>query len=223
MSMLFTIGGIQMKISKIAFAALAVVTLSANAVPQHEAGAHGGMAQGAAAPHDMKKMHSMHMSSPNASKAPYEQQFLDTMAMHHQMALHMAGLVESRAAHQDLKEMAKKMISDQEKEIAQLKGWKEQWYPGKPEAMNMKMPGMAESMKGMSHEKLTAAKGEAFDLMFIDMMTQHHKGAIKMAKAAAPKLKHAEAKEFAKNVVAMQTKEIAHMAEMKKSWAGVKK
>jgi uncharacterized protein (DUF305 family) len=221
--MLFTNGGIEMKISELAFVALAVATLSANAAPQHEAGAHGGMGQGAAAPHDMKKMHSMHMSSPNATKAPYEQQFLDTMAMHHQMALHMAELVESRAAHQDLKEMAKKMIADQGKEIAQLKGWKEQWYAGKPEAMNMKMPGMADSMKGMTHEKLAALKGEAFDMMFIDMMSQHHKGAIKMARAAMPKLKHAEVKEFAKNLVTMQTKEIAHMAEMKKSWAAAGK
>lgn len=201
-----------MKISKIAVAVLAVVALSANAVPQHSGGAHGG------ASHDMTKMPSMHMSSLNAAKAPYELQFLDTMAMHHQMALHMAGLVESRSANQAVKDMAKKMIADQEKEIAQLKGWKAQWYVGKPDAVNMKMPGMGDSMKGMSHENLAAAKGEAFDRMFVDMMSQHHKGAIKMAKAASKKLKHSETKEFAKNVVDMQTMEIAHMAEMKKSW-----
>lgn len=205
-----------MKISKIAVAVLAVVALSANAAPQHSGGAHGG------ASHDMTKMPSMHMSSPNAAKAPYELQFLDTMAMHHQMALHMAGLVESRSANQGVKDMAKKMVADQEKEIAQLKAWKAQWYVGKPDAMNMKMPGMADSMKGMSHEKLAAAKGEAFDRMFVDMMSQHHKGAIKMAKAASKKLKHSEAKEFAKNVVDMQSKEIASMAEMKKSWGAAK-
>jgi uncharacterized protein (DUF305 family) len=51
-----------------------------------------------------------------------------------------------------------------------------------PEAMNMKMPGMPESMKGISMEKLAAAKGEEFDLMFIDMMSQHHMGAIKWRK-----------------------------------------
>jgi uncharacterized protein (DUF305 family) len=208
--------GVNMKISKIALATFAVIALSANAAPQHQSGSHGG------AGHDMGNMQSMHKSSPNAEKAPYEQQFLDTMTMHHQMAMHMASLVESRSASQELKDMAKKMMAEQEKEIAQLKGWKEQWYAGKPEAMNMKMPGMPESMKGMSGDKLMSAKGEQFDRMFVDMMSQHHKGAIKMAQTAAPKLQHAEVKEFANKLVEMQKKEVAHMAEMKKSWAAKK-
>lgn len=202
-----------MKISKIALASFAFVAVSASAMPQHQSGSHG------AAGHDMANMQSMHKSSPNAAKAPYEQQFLDTMTMHHQMAMHMASLVESRSANQELKDMAKKMMAEQEKEIAQLKGWKEQWYAGKPEAMNMKMPGMPESMKGMSGDKLMSAKGEQFDRMFVDMMSQHHKGAIKMAQTATPKLQHAEVKEFANKLVEMQKKEVAHMAEMKKSWA----
>jgi len=200
-----------MKISKIAVASFVFIAMSASAMPQHQSGSHGG------AGHDMANMHSMHKSSPNAAKAPYELQFLDTMAMHHQMAMHMASLVESHSNSQDLKDMAKKMMAEQEKEIAQLKGWKEQWYAGKPEAVNMKMPGMPESMKGMSSEKLTSAKGEQFDRLFVDMMSQHHKGAIKMAQTAAPKLEHAEVKEFANKLVDMQKKEVAHMAEMKKS------
>jgi uncharacterized protein (DUF305 family) len=208
--------GVNMKISKIALATFAAIALSANAAPQHQGGSHG-------AGLDMANMQSIHKSSPNASKAPYEQQFLDTMAMHHQMAMHMAGLVESRSASQELKDMAKTMMAEQEKEIAQLKGWKEQWYAGKPEAMNMKMPGMPESMKGMSGDKLMSAKGEQFDRMFVDMMSQHHKGAIKMAQTAGPKLQHAEVKEFANKLVDMQKKEVAHMAEMKKSWAAPKK
>lgn len=206
-----------MKISKIALASFMFIAMSGSAMPQHQSGSHGG------AGHEMANMHSMHKSSPNAAKAPYELQFLDTMAMHHQMAMHMASLVESRSNSQHLKDMAKKMMVEQEKEIAQLKGWKEQWYAGKPEAMNMKMPGMPESMKGMSSEKLTSAKGEQFDRLFVDMMSQHHKGAIKMAQTAAPKLQHAEVKEFANKVVEMQKKEVAHMAEMKKSWAAPKK
>jgi len=87
----------------------------------------------------------------------------------------------------------------------------------------MKMPGMPESMKGMSGDKLMSAKGEQFDRMFVDMMSQHHKGAIKMAQTAAPKLQHAEVKEFANKLVEMQKKDVAHMAEMKKSWAAPKK
>lgn len=172
---------------------------------------------------DKSDMHSMHMSSsPNAAKAPTELQFLDTMPMHHKMAIDMANLVESRAAHAELKALAKKMIDGQQKETAELKGWREQWYAGKPEAMNMKMPGMRESMKGMSMDKLAAAKGEEFDLMFIDMMSQHHMGAIKMAQAAQPKLRQAEVKDFAKKLVAGQKEELAEMKDWKRSWAHAK-
>lgn len=202
-----------MKISKIALATLAFIAVSAGATPQHQSGAHN------AAGHDMANMQSMHKSSPNAAKASYELQFIDTMATHHQMAMHMASLVDTRSSSQHLKDMAKKMMADQEKEIAQLKGWREQWYAGKPEAVNMKMPGMSESMKGMTNNKLTSANGEQFDRMFVEMMGQHHKGAIKMAQSAAPKFEHAELNEFANKLVDMQKKEVAHLEEMKKSSA----
>lgn len=184
-----------------------------------------GMAHGSAGMHEMKgsDMDSMHMSSsPNAAKAPVDLQFIDTMTMHHKMAMDMASLAGTRAAHGELKTMATKMIEDQQKETAQLKGWREQWYAGKPEAMNMKMPGMPESMKGMSMEKLAAAKGEEFDRMFIDMMSQHHAGAIKMSESAEPKLQHPEIKAFAKKLAASQKEELAQMKDWKKSWGNAK-
>lgn len=164
-------------------------------------------------------MHGQHpmTSSPNAAKAPYDHQFLDTMSAHHQGAMHMAHLVEERSAHDELKQMAKKMIGDQEKDIQQLQDWKKQWYGGKGDAVNMKMPGM-ESMKGMSMDKLAASKGEQFDAMFLDMMPKHHVGGIKMAKDALKKAKHQEIKEFSHKTIDTQNKEIAQMEKWKKEW-----
>lgn len=196
------------------------LTASAYQAPQ-ETAPMPGMSHDASSMSQMKSsnMDSMHMSnSANAAKAPADLQFIDTMAMHHKMAIDMASLAGSRAAHAELKTMASKMIEDQQKETAQLKGWREQWYPSKPEAMNMNMPGMPESMKGMSMDKLAAAKGEEFDRMFIDMMSRHHAGAIKMSETAAPKLQHAELKTFAKNLIAAQKEELAQMKGWKKSW-----
>jgi len=164
-------------------------------------------------------MHDQHAmtSSPNAAKAPYDHQFLDTMSAHHQGAMHMAQLVEERSAHDELKQMAKKMIGDQEKDIQQLQDWKKQWYAGKGDAVNMKMPGM-ESMKGMSMSKLAASKGEQFDAMFLDMMPKHHTGGIKMAKDALKKAKHREIKDFSQKAIDSQTDEIAQMEKWKKDW-----
>jgi uncharacterized protein (DUF305 family) len=169
-------------------------------------------------------MESMHMtSSPNAAKAPTDLQFIDTMSMHHRMAIDMAELARSRAEHAELKAMATKMVGDQQKDTAQLKDWREQWYAGKPVALNMKMPGMPESMKGMSMQKLAAANGAEFDRMFVEMMSRHHAGAIKMSEAAAPMLQHAEVKAFAKKVLISQKEELAQMKDWKKNWSEAKR
>lgn len=157
-------------------------------------------------------------SSPSAAKAPFDLQFIDTMTVHHQGALDMAKLVEDRSERQELKQLAKKMIDDQQSEIKQMQAWKQQWYPDKGDAVNMKMPGMMESMKDMRMDKLEAAKGNAFDAMFIEMMTKHHQGAVKMAQLAGKKAEHAEVKELAKNVISAQNKEIAQMSKWKKEW-----
>ena len=219
-----------MKISQFTLAVLVLAVSTAHAAPEPQT-APQGSTQMPGMSHDMSNMksmdksdmHSMHMpSSPNAAKASTELQFLDTMPMHHTMATNMAKLVEGRAAHVELKTLAKKMIEDQQKETAELKGWREQWYAGKPEAMNMKMSGMSGSMKGMTMDKLAAAKGEEFDRMFIDMMSQHHTGAIKMAQAAQPRLQHAEIKDFAKKLVVGQKEELAQMKNWKKSWGSAK-
>ncbi len=164
-------------------------------------------------------MHDQHpmASSPKAAKAPYDHQFLDTMSAHHQGAMHMAQLVEERSAHDELKQMAKRMIGDQEKDIQQLQNWKKQWYAGKGDAVNMKMPGMA-SMKGMSISKLAASKGEQFDGMFLDMMPKHHAGGIKMAKDALKKAQHQEIKDFSQKTIGTQNEEIAQMEKWKKEW-----
>jgi len=82
----------------------------------------------------------------------------------------------------------------------------------------MEMPGMLDSMKGMDMTKMNAATGNEFDLMFIDMMTPHHVGAVVMAKEALTKAEHAEIKRLAQAIIAAQEKEIAQMGKWKGSW-----
>src|SRR5690349_7960846 len=62
-------------------------------------------------------------SSPGAAESPYELQFLDTMMAHHNGAIDMAQLVATRAQHAELKQLAKNIIADQQKETAQMKDW----------------------------------------------------------------------------------------------------
>lgn len=164
--------------------------------------------------------HHMMSSSPNAASAPYDLQFIDTMTAHHQGAVDMSRPAEGKAQHAELKAFAAKIVADQQKEIAQMKTWRDGWYAGQPAAMNMEMTGMSDSMKGMDMNGLNAASGNEFDLMFLDMMTPHHVGAVEMAKEALTKAEHTEIKTLARQIIAAQETEIAQMNKWKAAWGG---
>ena len=61
--------------------------------------------------------HSEMKSSPNASTAPYELQFIDTMIAHHQGAIDMSRLVPERTERTEVRELAGQIIKAQEAEI----------------------------------------------------------------------------------------------------------
>jgi len=189
------------------------------AISQHKAGQPSDM-HGTHSSQEMTGHGSMHsmQSSPGAAKAAFDHQFLDTMVVHHQSAIEMAQLVEERSAHKELKQMAQKMIDDQRREIQQMEEWKQKWYADKGDAVNMSMPGMAESMKDMSMDALRSATGETFDAMFIDMMGRHHDGAIKMAQDAVSKATHPEIMKLANDIIREQKREVSQMAKWKKDW-----
>src|SRR5687768_15347861 len=124
-------------------------------------------------------------------QAPYDLQFLDTMSKHHQGAVDMARMSEAKIQHPELKKLVAKIPADQQKEIEQMKAWRDQWYPAAAPAENMQMPGMSQSHMDMSHME-TMQAGRAYDVMFIDMMIPHHEGAIAMARDALQKAERQE-------------------------------
>jgi len=161
-------------------------------------------------------------SSPNAANQPYDLQFIDTMMHHHQGAVEMAETVLTKSQNEELKKFAQKIINDQNKEIAQMRDWREKWFAGKPAAMNMEMTGMADSMKMMSGDEMKkweASTGKDFDIHFLDMMTPHHAGAVTMAKEALTKSEQAEIKTLANQIIKSQEAEIKQMAEWKAKWS----
>jgi len=158
-------------------------------------------------------------SSAGAAQAPYELQFIDTMIVHHQGAIDAAQLVATRAQHQELIDLARSIIDDQQREIAQMKEWRDAWYAGKPQAVNMDMPGMREGMQGMDIAKLDPLKANAFDLEFIRQMIPHHAGAVTMAKQVLEQNVHPELKDLAENIIRTQTDEIEKMRSWESEWS----
>ena len=58
----------------------------------------------------------------------FDKAFLMQMSMHHAMAIMMARPAEAQAAHQETKDLARTIIDDQTKEIAQMRTWARDWY-----------------------------------------------------------------------------------------------
>ena len=139
------------------------------------------------------------------SGAEFETAFLAMMIHHHEGGIKMAKLVPERSKSAELEKMAAKMIEDQQKEIAQMTPWLQQWHKQSPQ--DNKMP--EESMKMMAKDmaELEAAKGEEFDKLFTKKMAHHHMGAIQMSRLAEDKAQHDEVKELAQKIIKMQTEE----------------
>ena len=158
-------------------------------------------------------------SSSGAAEQPYDLQFIDTMIVHHQGAVDMALLVKTRSRQPELTALAASIISDQTKEIAQMKKWREERFAGKPAAVNMNLAGMRDGMKGMDMAKLDSLKDREFDLEFIKHMIPHHEGAVVMAKETLQKSENAEIKNLAESIINSQYAEIKKMRDWQSSWA----
>lgn len=141
--------------------------------------------------------------------------FAQQMIPHHQQAVAMAALAETRAADSEVKKLAAQIKAAQDPEISTMTGWMSTWGMPAPQAsmggMDMggaAMPGM---MSGDEMAKLTAASGTTFDKEFLHLMIQHHQGAITMAKDEIGTGKNADALTLAKQIVTAQQAEITTM------------
>ncbi len=62
--------------------------------------------------------------------APFDKAFIDAMIPHHQSAIDMAKEAQTKATHQEIKDLAGRIVTAQQREIDQMKAWRAQWYPG---------------------------------------------------------------------------------------------
>jgi uncharacterized protein (DUF305 family) len=83
-----------------------------------------------------------------------------------------------------------------------------------------------DGMQGMKHGSgmtgdMTMDLGAAdtnYDLRFIDAMTLHHQGAVKMAKEAVQKSGRPEIKQLAQNIIKAQEAELKQMKQWRQAW-----
>jgi uncharacterized protein (DUF305 family) len=151
---------------------------------------------------------------------PYDLQFIDAMVAHHQAAIDMSLPADTNALRPELRDFARKVVDDQSREIQLMKGWRQQWYPGKPQVPTiMAMPGMKTSMEGMGSGQMKALKGADYDRMYVDMMIPHHEGAVALAREAKVKSQRPEIRDLSQRIIDIQQGEIEMMSRWKSDWA----
>jgi uncharacterized protein (DUF305 family) len=178
----------------------------------------GGSDGGTTATHDMSTMPSSAPAAMPATSRPAadfndaDVMFAQMMIPHHQQAVEMAELADSRASDQEVKDLAAKIKAAQDPEIQTMQGWLETWGKPMPSGgMNHGMPGI---MSEQDMNKLEAAKGAAFDKQFVRLMTAHHKGAIEMARTEQSQGANPQAKELAKTIESAQQAEVTQMQKI---------
>jgi len=63
----------------------------------------------------------------------FDKLFISHMIEHHQAAVDMSKLSAENAKHAEIKQLSRDIIAAQEKEIAQMRQWQQQWaYAGDP-------------------------------------------------------------------------------------------
>ena len=167
--------------------------------------------------------HSKMESSPGAAEAPHALQFIDTMIAHHQGAVDMAQLVNTRTNRDEMKKLAQNIIDEQRREIADMQALRKKWFGEAKPALNMDFPGMKTGMAGMDMVKLSGLKSNEFDVEFIKQMIPHHEGAIEMAKAVKTDDNYAELGVLGDSIIQAQSAEIEQMKGWLGAWSATQK
>ena len=133
--------------------------------------------------------------------------FVQDMIPHHRGALEMAQLADGRAQDPRVLDLASRIEAAQDPEIQTMTGWLDDWGQTESDSMGgMDMGGM-----DMDTSSLEAASGAEFDRMFLQMMTEHHSGAVDMAKTEIADGQNPDAIELARSIEESQTAEIKEM------------
>ena len=146
--------------------------------------------------------------------------FMQGMIGHHAQAIEMVALLKTRSQSEDMKLLGLRIEVSQTDEIKTMKGWLDAHGEEVPSEHAHHMAG-ATLMPGMltpdDMARLGAAKGVAFDKLFLEFMITHHRGRARDGQDAAREPGRRAGREhlsFASDVEADQTAEIERMRGM---------
>lgn len=149
------------------------------------------------------------------SGAAFDAAFASEMIEHHQGAVEMSEEALKSAPRDEVKVAARKIIADQEKEIALMTAWVKEWTGKAPD------PELREVMKRDMASMMTAFTTECrtdCDRAFLTHMKTHHQMAVDMAQMATDKAQEPELKKLAAGIIESQSKEIEQFDAWLRAW-----
>ncbi|MFC4614788.1 DUF305 domain-containing protein [Cellulomonas algicola] len=146
-------------------------------------------------------------------------QFAQMMIVHHEGAIEMAELAVERGERPEVVALGERISAAQGPEIEQMTGWLEAWgEPGPDEMGHGGMDHGGMDMDGMDQEgamaDLDGLSGADFDRRFLELMIEHHKGAIVMSEQQLEDGENADALALARTIIDAQTAEITEMTNL---------
>lgn len=129
--------------------------------------------------------------------------FAMMMKHHHQSAIEMARSELAGGDDAQIKQMAEKIVNDQQREIASFDQFLQNHQPQAGNSdYGARLMGMMTDVANINME------GGSLDAMFASMMIPHHQDAVKMAQEYLKVAKNQELKEIANNIISSQPKEV---------------
>lgn len=153
--------------------------------------------------------------------------FATDMIQHHAQALSMVDLTMGRPMGDQAMGMADDIRAAQGPEIETMTGWLRDWDEEIPETMR-DHANAEEPMEGMDHGDsdmpgmmsaedmgaLEGAENDEFQTLWLEMMIEHHQGAVEMAEDQMKNGRFKPAVDVAADIVVSQTAEIEMMQDL---------
>ncbi|MET9374979.1 DUF305 domain-containing protein [Streptomyces sp. NPDC003035] len=159
--------------------------------------------------------------------------FARDMSVHHQQAVEMSFIVRDRTQDEEVRRLAYDIANTQANQRGMMLGWLDLWGLPKVESgtepmswMGMGghgdtgpldgalMPGMATKTE---LDRLRKASGKEAEILYLQLMTDHHKGGVHMAQGCVEKCSVDVERNLAQGMVDAQESEIALMADLLKA------
>ncbi|MFE3180161.1 DUF305 domain-containing protein [Streptomyces violascens] len=155
--------------------------------------------------------------------------FARDMSTHHQQAVEMSFIVRDRTSDEEVRRLAYDIANTQANQRGMMLGWLDLWGLPKNEASQPPMAWMGMGMEpgadgalmpGMATNadlaKLRGLSGRDTEVLYLQLMTEHHKGGIHMAQGCVERCTVGPEKRLAQGMVDSQQSEIDLMAQMLK-------